>query len=245
MDIRIFQVNEDRDDKEIAFMGYDHAITMGIDPYCYDIVYDGEIQAQNLEEIFVQLNTQLPEGYVGRSMSVSDVCEVNNNGASEYYYCDSTGFKKIDFDASQARQMKEETITVIACQPGQKAEIIEFPNTLEAKQKFVGGYIEAIYPFSDPVAIICNEEGKMNRLELNRALYTEDGDMYDIVAGPMLICGLSADDFTSLHGEFLDKYQEKFQKPEAFVRIGNDILAIKLPEEQQQTNRQTQSYKHK
>ena len=129
-------------------------------------------------------------------------------------------------------------MTVVACYPGKPAEIISIPNTLQAKQGVVGGYIEAVYPFSDPVAIICNEEGKINGLDLNRALYNEEGEMFDIVAGPMLVCGLGEEDFTSLQGELLKKYYEMYKHPEAFVRIGQDILAIKLPE-QKSTEEQT------
>lgn len=102
-----------------------------------------------------------------------------------------------------------------------------------------------IYPFDDPVAIICNEEGKIDRLPLNRALYTEDGEMFDITAGNIMIVGLGEEDFASLQGELLEKYLEKFKHPESFIKIGDDILAIKLPEEQKQTEGQTQSHRHR
>ena len=96
-----------------------------------------------------------------------------------------------------------------------------------------------LYPSSDPIAIICNEEGKICGLEPNRALYTEDGTMYDIVAGPMLVVGLTEDDFGSLRGEMLEKYMEKFQHPEKFIRFGDQIMALKIPEcrqKEEQTN---------
>ena len=125
-------------------------------------------------------------------------------------------------------------MTVIACYPGKTAQVVEIDGSLKGMQNFVGGYIEPIYISSDPVAIVCNEEGKINRMELNRALYTEDGTMFDIVAGPMFICGLGEEDFTSLQGELLEKYMDKFKHPEVFVKIGNDILAMKIPEKQQQ-----------
>lgn len=139
----------------------------------------------------------------------------------------------------------ESGMTVVACYPGKTAQVIKITGGLEGMQQFVGGFIEAVYPFSDPVAIVCNEEGKMNGMELNRALYTEDGTMFDIVAGPMFVCGLGDEDFTSLQGDLLEKYLEKYRQPESFIKIGNDILAIKLPEEQKQTEGQTQSHRHK
>ena len=139
----------------------------------------------------------------------------------------------------------EKGMTVVACYPGKTAQVIEIDGSLESMQQFVGGYIEAVYPFDDPVAVICNEEGKLNGLPLNRALYTEDGEMVDITAGNIIICGLGEEDFASLQGELLEKYLDKYKHPEVFVKIGNDILAIKLPEERQQSEGQTQSHRHK
>ena len=50
----------------------------------------------------------------------------------------------------------------------------EIDSDLESLQHEVGGYIEAMYPDEDPVALVCNEEGKLEGLPLNRAclLYT-------------------------------------------------------------------------
>lgn len=139
----------------------------------------------------------------------------------------------------------EKGMTVVACYPGKTAQVIEIDGSLESMQQFVGGYLQAVYPFDDPVAIICNEEGKLNGLPLNRALYTEDGEMVDIACGNIMIVGLGEEDFASLQGELLEKYLEKFKHPESFIKIGGDILAIKLPEEQKQTEGQTQSHRHK
>ena len=139
----------------------------------------------------------------------------------------------------------EKGMTVVACYPGKTAQVIEIDGSLESMQQIVDGYIEAIYPFDDPVAIICNEEGKLNGLPLNRALYNEDGEMFDIAHGNIIICGLGEEDFASLQGELLEKYLEKFKQPETFVKIGGDILPIKLPEERQQSEGQTQSHRHK
>lgn len=125
---------------------------------------------------------------------------------------------------------KDKVITVIACYPGKEAQVVNLTGGLKGMQQFVGGYIEAIYPFSDPVAIIANAEGKCNGLELNRALYTERGELYDIIAGPMFICGLGEEDFVSLQDDLLEKYLEKFRHPQVFIKIGKDIAAIQVPE---------------
>ena len=72
---------------------------------------------------------------------------------------------------------------VIVLRPHQKACIEEIDNDLASYQKLVGGYIEIIAPFSDGVVLVCNEEGKINWLPLNRAIRDEDGNVLDIIAG--------------------------------------------------------------
>ena len=67
-----------------------------------------------------------------------------------------------------------EKITVLLVEPGKYPKPIEIEDTLEAMQEVVGGDIEEYMPFDDEVAIICNEEGKMNGSELNRAVYSKD-----------------------------------------------------------------------
>ena len=135
--------------------------------------------------------------------------------------------------------MDHEKMTVLVIEPEKKPYVKDISSGLASLQKEVGGYIQAVYPFDDPVAIICNEEGKLNRLPLNRALYTEDGEMFDIACGNIMICGLGEDNFASLQGELLEKYLDKYKHPEVFVKIGNDILAMKIPENQNQHEKQT------
>lgn len=69
--------------------------------------------------------------------------------------------------------MKELKLSVLLVEPGKRPKIIEIHDTLKAMQDIVGGDIEVYQPFDDEVAIICNEEGKMNGLPLNRAVYSE------------------------------------------------------------------------
>ena len=55
--------------------------------------------------------------------------------------------------------MKEDSIQVLKIEPGKAPEVVTIPNTLEAMQQMVGGYIEVI-PLED-VCLVCNEEGKL------------------------------------------------------------------------------------
>jgi hypothetical protein len=243
MEIVLYQINKERDHNECEFMDYNYTQQFGIDPFSYDRVWSGHLEATTLDGVFATLNQDLrPDNYNGRSMSVSDICEViGEDGQSKFYFVDSFGFREVDFDSSLTREAKEPEITVLRCQPGKTAEVVKIPNTLKSLQSEVGGYIEAVYPSSDPVALIVNEEGKIHGLPLNRALYTEDGQMYDIAAGPMLVVGLTEDDFGSLRGDLLEKYTEKFRHPERFMQFGDQIMAFKIPEQKQD---QAQTQKH-
>ena len=107
---------------------------------------------------------------------------------------------------------------VLLVNPGEYPEVKEIEPGLQSMQELVGGLIQAVYPFEDPVALICNEEGKLNGMKLNRALREpETGQVYDIVAGPFFMCGLGEEDFTSLTEEQIQKYEEVFHYPEVFI----------------------------
>ena len=120
---------------------------------------------------------------------------------------------------------------VLAIEPNKTAYEAEIGNELLDMQKLVGGYIQATYPFEEPTALICNEDGKFEGLPLNRALRDEDGEIYDIVAGTFFICGLSENNFASLAPEYMEKFKREFYHPEIFARIGSKIVAIEVTEE--------------
>lgn len=101
---------------------------------------------------------------------------------------------------------------VLRISPRQYPEIMEIDGALESLQKEVGGPIQAVYPWDDPVALICNEEGKLMGLEFNRPLYNADAQMCDYVVGTFLIVGLTEDDFGSLSDEMAEKYAKMFRR---------------------------------
>lgn len=107
---------------------------------------------------------------------------------------------------------------VLVVNPGAYPETREIDGGLESMQNLVGGLIQAIYPFQDPVALICNDEGKLLAMEWNRALrHPESGQIYDIISGPFFLCGLGEEDFTSLTDAQLQKFEEMFHYPEVFI----------------------------
>ena len=102
------------------------------------------------------------------------------------------------------------------------------PDTLEAMQDIVGGPIQAIYPFDEPVALVCNEEAKLESLPPNRALRDEGGNVYDIVCGTFFLCYTPPDseNFESLTEEQMERYTKRFQRPEIFLRVNGEIMAV-------------------
>ena len=119
---------------------------------------------------------------------------------------------------------------ILLVKPDQEAFETEIKDDLTSLQETVGGYIQALYPFDDPVALICNEENKLLGLPLNRALYDDEGRVYDIIAGDFFLTGLGEDDFSDLSDELMKKYMEHFKYPEIFFRSGKEIVAIKQTE---------------
>ena len=118
---------------------------------------------------------------------------------------------------------------VLMVEPGKSPYETEIEDGLESLQAAVGGDIQATYPFDDLVGLICNDEGKLMGLPLNRALYDDESHLYDIVPGNFLIVGLGEEDFTDLPADLMEKYTERFKYPEKFYRLAGEIVAVKQP----------------
>ena len=119
-----------------------------------------------------------------------------------------------------------EKMTVLVVEPKKEPYLKEIDPGLHSLQAEVGGDIAATYPFSDPVGLVCNDEGKLIGLELNRGLRDEDGNLYDIMAGTFLVVGLGEESFVSLSPEMAQKYMEHFKQPEQFISLNGQIIAL-------------------
>lgn len=88
----------------------------------------------------------------------------------------------------------------------------DIDHTLHNLQQVVGGYIQAIYPWDDPVALVCDEEGLLKQREFNRYI-----DPEVVIFGTFFICGLGEEDFADLPNDLMDKYEAMFRKPEILI----------------------------
>ena len=120
-------------------------------------------------------------------------------------------------------------------EPGKAPYEAQIGDDLQSMQALVGGYIQAVYPFEQPVALVCNEYGKRDGLPFNRALRDSDGDIYDIVAGNFFIAGLGESELTDLPHELAEQFAEQFRQPEMFLRMGDKIVAAPMPDERVQS----------
>ena len=117
---------------------------------------------------------------------------------------------------------------VIVVEPKKKPMVQDIGSDLESMQKIVGGSIEAIYPFEEPVALICNEEGKLLNLPLNRALRDDAGEVYDIISGTFFLCAAptDSDHFAGLTDQQVKTYMERFAMPEMFLDVGGNLFVL-------------------
>ena len=107
---------------------------------------------------------------------------------------------------------------VLIVEPGKYPRKAEIDGSLKSMQQIVGGLIQPIYPWEDRVALVCNDEGKVMGLPLNRSL--ED---YDMIAGTFLICGLGEEDFCGLTDAQMERYEAMFKSPELFFRTEDGV----------------------
>ena len=207
MNIKIFQINTDRDEKNLKFVNYERTVeyqkSENINSKLYDEVFWGDIDAENLEDIFTKFNTESHPLHRGHSLSVSDIVKTDEGA----FFCDSVGFKKVDFDESQT-QKPDNLMKIVYVEPNRKPFVSEVEHKLDAEQKAVKGDIETIYIGDNDVCLVGNMESKFMGMEGNRRIGEST-----IIAGPFFAVGLTEDDFHGSTDEEVEKYMEYFKEP--------------------------------
>ena len=203
MNIKIYQINTDRDTANRKFFPLDvksgNEEVLNVDASIYDEVFSGEIDCSNLEGVNAKFNDNCHPLHRGHSLSVSDVV-VTEKGA---FYCQDLGFQQVSFDESQT-QKSSNLLRVVYVEPGKPAYEAEVGNNLRYIQKAVGGLFDTVR--LDPkTVIVCNDEGKLNGMQGNRRL-----DNGTVLAGPFFIVGKKGENFASLSDQQVSAYLDKF-----------------------------------
>lgn len=93
-------------DVMMKFIGYDELLERFGEPKPenYRVVYDGQLETNDLDAIYEKFNLNHPPDYQGHSLSMSDIIELYDDNGSTFYYVDRFGFKEIDFQAPALKQ---------------------------------------------------------------------------------------------------------------------------------------------
>lgn len=114
-------------------------------------------------------------------------------------------------------QEEKEKLKILYKETGKKPQVMEIENTLEAKQKLVGGLIEVV-TYKDDMVLICNEEGKVYDMPPNVVFDN------DYIAGNFFVVGDDYDnaDFKSLTDkQILEAKQDLIDKSVQYDEIEN------------------------
>lgn len=105
-------------------------------------------------------------------------------------------------------------IKVLIVEPIRDPYIKEISNTLEEKQKIVGGLIQKT-ELENNVDLIYNEESKILNLEMNRIVKN------DVVCGTFIIAGQK-------NGEYISLTEKQIQKYKRYFKLRNHTIPISL-----------------
>ena len=94
-----FYIYQIKNDADYLFCAFEYAVNSGgIQKEDYEKVYEGDMAGGwALEDLFYIFNADIPEDFKGRSMSISDIVIIEDNGKKKAYYVDLIGFKEVDF----------------------------------------------------------------------------------------------------------------------------------------------------
>lgn len=90
---------------------------------------------------------------------------------------------------------------IILCETGKAPAVTEIENTLEAMQRTVGGYIETVHLWRDNVVLVCDEEGILKGLPVNRFVVP-----LLPIHGTFFLCGENKDEFDDVPEYLIDRY---------------------------------------
>ena len=180
------------------------------------------------EEIIAEIATQLekPTAVEGILNALFDIKANSELTAEENHELISLSralnellfyFKKDGVDS-----MDSKGIAVLVVRPGERPVLEVLDGSVDSMRKIVGGHLEHIMPFEDEVALVCNDEGKLDGLPWNRAICDESGAVLDVIAGPFFVCYAPAgsDALLSLPEALIHEYAALFEAPELFYKAG-------------------------
>ena len=93
-EVTILQINnkvENAHYKMFSSMRMLQSMGLQFNPNDYEVVYSGQMDVEDAEDVYMRLQWTKPNGYNGHSLSVSDIVAMDG----KVLFCDSVGFKDI------------------------------------------------------------------------------------------------------------------------------------------------------
>lgn len=97
--IQIFQLSKESPLEE-RFISLQKRQERGFKEPCkaeYDLVYEGEVERFDLEDIWERFARSVPKDFGGHALSISDVVVFTDGESERSFYLDQSGFTEIEF----------------------------------------------------------------------------------------------------------------------------------------------------
>lgn len=111
-----------------------------------------------------------------------------------------------------------------------KGYVGQIENTLKVHQRYVGGLIEVVH-LTPEIIVICNDEGKLQHLPLNRALLGDNSQVIDYFVGDILLVRSSGEDFASIRPEDIPVIERLLIPLKSVSKVGDHIAFVMYPSE--------------
>lgn len=91
--IAIYQIKIDENNNETLCRAFASLSTLKrmnktFNPNFYTKVFEGDMDVENVEDVYIKLQGTKPQGFKGHSLSVSDLVQMDG----KLFFCDSYGF---------------------------------------------------------------------------------------------------------------------------------------------------------
>ncbi len=165
---------------------------------CIRLLVEKKKHLESLNEIHLELIAELyKENHAYSDAAIEEAMKAADEVITEF---------------EKEREQKE--LTVVIVEPGKEPYVRNIEHKLEAFQKIVEGHIETICDDGlEDMLIICNDEGKINHLRINRI--TQIGEYVDYIMGTFFVCSMGEYDFCSLTDEQAQRAIKRFSLKKA------------------------------
>ena len=226
MEVRVYQINANRDFMGFAFAPLSKQTTNGektVQAQFYDCVYEGQISFEDFSLGYYTFEKRGP--YLLRHVYISDVIEVIASEDMEpgFYYVDPCNeYVRVEFDPDRAREKEE--IRVVLVYPGEEAKIVDIDATDASFEDLTGGIV-GIREYGDEMTrMVYSRYGQEMGMTTNRLIFKGPNSV-EAVQGPFFVCSSRYSAYESLPVELQRKLMAELKYPQRFQKAANSIIA--------------------